>query len=111
MFGCILVRCVIVVHPYPLAQKDTTMLTESAYPSCAKARVDDSRFSPDLHKDKRVTLTTDNNTIPHSRTIMYMVTLTTGANMNAVGHFSKIFDLGKNGLQLTDDSVTRLIEE
>ena len=46
----------IVVHPYLLAQEDTTLLTESAYLSCAKLCIDDSRFSPDLHKDKRVTL-------------------------------------------------------
>ena len=31
--------------------------------------------------------------------------------MMAVGHFAKIFDLGKNGIQLTDDSVTRLKNE
>ena len=49
-------RCVIVVHPYPLAQEDTALLTESAYLSCGKICIDDSRFSPDLHKDKRVTL-------------------------------------------------------
>ena len=29
-------RCVIVVHPYPLAQEDTILLTESAFFSCAK---------------------------------------------------------------------------
>ena len=45
-------RCVIVVHLYPLAQEDTTLLTESAYLSCAKTVVDESRVSPDLHKDK-----------------------------------------------------------
>ena len=50
-------RCVIVVHPYSLAQEDTALLTHSAYLSCAKKCIDDySRFSPDLHKDKRVTL-------------------------------------------------------
>ena len=32
------------------------MLAESAYLSCAKMCIDDSRFSPDLYKDKRVTL-------------------------------------------------------
>ena len=37
------VRCVIVVHPYSLAQEDTALLTESAYLSCAK-NIDDSRF-------------------------------------------------------------------
>ena len=117
-------RCVVVVHPYPLAQEDTILLTESAYPSCAKMCIDDSRFSPDLHKDKRVTLSkrqkneiSDSaafitethqvmwslltNTIPHGRTIMYMVTPATEASMMAVGHFSKIFDPGKHGLQLT----------
>ena len=127
-------RCVIVVHPYPLAQEDTTLLTESAYLSCAKTWVDDSRFSTDLHKDKRVTLnkrqkneisnsaafiTETNqvmwsqltNTIPHGRTIMYMVTPATEASMMAVGHFAKIFDPGKNGPQLTDDSLTRLKKE
>ena len=40
-------RCVIVVHP---------LLTESAFLSCATICIDDSGFSPDLHKDNRVTL-------------------------------------------------------
>ena len=39
---------------------------------------------------------------------MYMVTPVTEASMMAVGHFAKIFDPGENGLQLTDDPVTRL---
>ena len=126
--------CVIVVHPYPLAQEDTTLLTDSACLSCAKICIDDSRFSPDLHKDKRVTLNKRQkneisnsaavvtetievlwslltNTIPHGRTNMKMVILATEASMMAVGHFSKIFDPGKNGQQLTDDSVTRLKNE
>ena len=51
------------------------------------------------------------NTIPHGRTIMYMVTPATEASMMAVGHFSNIFDPGKNELQLIDDSVTRLKNE
>ena len=122
---------VIAVHPYPLVQEDTILLSESAFFSCAKICIDDSRFSPDMHKDKRVTLnkrqkneisnsaafiTETNqimwslltNTIPHGRTIMCMMTPATEASMMAVGHFSQIFDPGKNGLQLTDDSVTRL---
>ena len=41
---------------------------------------------------------------------MYMVTPATEASMT-VGHCSKIFDPGKNGLQLTDDSATRLKSE
>ena len=129
------VRCVIVLHPYFLAQRDTDLLAESAYLSCAKICIDDSRFSPDLYKDKRVTLnkrqkneisnraafvTETNetlwnllttNTIPHGRTIMYMVTPATEASKMAVGHFSKIFDPGKNGLQLTDDSAMNLVNE
>ena len=127
-------RCVIVVHSYSLAQEDTTLLTESACLPCAKICIDDSRISPDLHKDKRVTLnkkqksqisngaafiTETNqarwslltNTIPHGRTIMYMVTLATEASMMAVGHFSKIFDPAENGLQLADDFVIRLKNE
>ena len=110
------------------------MLTESAFLSCAKICIDGSRFSPDLHKDKRVTLNktqqnvitnsaafiTETNqamwslltdTIPRGRTIMYMVTPANEASMMALGHFSKFFDPGKNGLQLTDDSVTRLKTE
>ena len=110
------------------------MLKQYAFFSCAKICVDDSLFSPDLHKDGRVTLNKKQksdmsdstsyitethqtmwslltNTIPHGRTIMYMVTPATEASMMAVGHFSKIFDLGKNGPQLTDDSVTRLKNE
>ena len=89
---------------------------------------------PDLHKDRRVTLNKKQknelsdstayitethqtmwslltNTIPHGRTIMFMVTPAIEASMMAVGHFSKIFDPGKNGLQLIDDSVTRLKNE
>ena len=47
------------------------------------------------------------NTIPHGvDTIMYMVT-----SVMAVGHFAKIFDSGKNGLQLTDDSKAKLRNE
>ena len=42
---------------------------------------------------------------------MYMVTPATEAGMMAVGHVSLIFDAGKNGLRLTDDSVTRLKNE
>ena len=124
----------IVVHPYPLAQEDTTLLTESAFLSCARIFVDDSRFSPDMHKDKRVTLNKRHkneisntvafitninqamsslltNTIPHGRTMMYVVTPAIEANTLTVGHFAKIFDPGNNGQQLTDDSVTRLKHE
>ena len=104
------IRCVIVVHPYPLLQEDTTLLTESAFLSCGKRCIDDSRFSPDLHEDKGVTLnkrqkneisnsaasiTETNqvmwslltNTIPHGRTIMFLMTPATEASMMAVGHF------------------------
>ena len=124
----------IVVHPYSLAQEDAALLTESAFLSCAKICIDDSRFSTDLHKDKRATLNKKQqneisnsaafitetcqamwslltDTIPRGRTIMYVVTPATGASMMAVGHFSKIFDPGTNGSQLTDDSVTRLKNE
>ena len=51
------------------------------------------------------------DTIPHGRTIMYMVTSAAEEGTMAVGHFWKIFDPGKNELQLTDDSVTRLKNE
>ena len=123
-----------VVHPYFLAQRDTDLLAESAHLSCAKICIDDSRFSPDLYKDKRVTLnkrqkndmsnsaafiTETNqalwnlltNTIPHGRTIICMVTPATEASLMAVGRFSKMFDPGKNGSQVTDDSVTRLTND
>ena len=40
-----------------------------------------------------------------------MVTPATEASLMAVGHFSEIFDPGKKGVQLTDDSVTRLKNE
>ena len=36
------------------------------------------------------------------------MTPATEAIMLTVGHFTKIFDPGKNGLQLTDDFVMRL---
>ena len=86
--------CVIVVHPYPLAQEDTTLFTDSPYLSCAKICIDDSRFSPDLHKDKRVTLNerqsaafiTETHQV-HSRTIMCVVTPATEVRMMAVGLF------------------------
>ena len=39
-------RCVIVVYPYSLAQRDTDLLAECAYFSCARICIDDSRFSP-----------------------------------------------------------------
>ena len=42
---------------------------------------------------------------------MYMVTPASDASKMAVGHFSKIFDSGENGLQLNYDSVTRLKNE
>ena len=42
---------------------------------------------------------------------MYMVTPATEASKMAVSHLSKILDLGKNGLQLTDDFVMRLKSE
>ena len=42
---------------------------------------------------------------------MCMVTLATEASTMAVGSFSKIFDPGQNGPQVTDDSVTRLKNE
>ena len=122
-------RCVIVVHPDPLAQEEN-QLTSRLKKRCT----DDSRFSPDLHKNKRVTLnkrqkneisnsaafiTATNqvmwspltNTIPHGRTTMYMVTPATVASMMAVGHFANVFDPGMNGQQLTDDYVTRLRNE
>ena len=49
-----LMRCVIVIHPYPMETK--SLLTESAFLSCAKTYVDETRVSPDLHNDKRVTM-------------------------------------------------------
>ena len=124
-------RCVIIVHPYFLAQRDTDLLAESAYLSCAKACIGDSRFSPDFCKDQRVTLNKRQedeisnsaaliaetlwslltNTVPHGQTMMYMVTPANEASMMAVGHFSKIIDLVKNGLHLTGDSVMRLKNE
>ena len=92
--------------------------------------IDDPLFAPDLYKDNRVKLTQNEmynnafiaetnqvmwslltNTIPHGRTIVLMVTPATEASMMAVGHFTEIFHLGKNGLQLTDDFVMRLKNE
>ena len=40
-----------------------------------------------------------------------MVTPATEASKIAFGHFSRMFDPGKNGLQLTDDFVMRLKDE
>ena len=42
---------------------------------------------------------------------MYMVTPATEASMMAVGHFAETHDLGKHGLRLTDNFVTRLMNE
>ena len=106
--------------PHPLAQEHTTLLTDSAFFSCAKRCIDDSRLSPDLHKDTRVTLNKSQksdisngaafitetnqfmwslltNNLPHGRPILYVVTPATEAR---VGHFAKVFDPGENGLQL-----------
>ena len=49
-------RCVVVVYPYAVEPEDPVVLKQYAFLSCAKICVDDSRFSPDLHKDRRVTL-------------------------------------------------------
>ena len=109
-------------------------MSKGSTTSCAKIRVDDSRFSPYLHKDRRVTLNKKQrneisdstayitethqtmwslltNTIPHSRKTMLMVSPATEVSIMAVRHFSKMFDPGKNGLQLIDGSVTRLKNE
>ena len=51
------------------------------------------------------------NTILHGRTIVYRVTPATEANMMTVGNFTQICGPGRNGSQLTDDSVTRLKDE
>ena len=124
-------RCVIVVHSYTLEPEDSVLVEAIRCLLVRKTCVDGSRFSPDLHKERRVTLNMRqkneisnsaafiaetnqgmwsllSNTIPHGRTIMYMVTTATEASMMAVGHFAKKFDPGKNALHLTDDSVTRL---
>ena len=65
-------------------------------------------FITEVHLTMRSSLT---DTIPHGRTIMYMVSPATEVSIMAVGHFSKIVDLGKNGLQLIGDAVTRLKNE
>ena len=124
----------IVVHPYTLEPEDPVLMKQYAFVLCAKICVNDSRFSPDLLKDRHVTLNKKQKnepsdstayitethqtmwslltgTIPHGRTIMHMVTPATEASMTAVGHFSKIFDPGKNGQQQIDESVTRLKNE
>ena len=93
-------RCVIVVNPYMLDPEDPALLKQYAFLSCAKICVDDSRFSPDLHKDKRVTLNKKqkseiSDSTGYGRTIMFVVTPATEAR----------------GLQWTDDSVTRLKNE
>ena len=41
---------------------------------------------------------------------MYMVTAATEASTMAVGPFSKIFDPGKNGLQLIDEFCNKTEE-
>ena len=43
------------------------------------------------------------NTILHGRTAMYIMISAIGAGKKAVGYSFKIFDPGKNGLQITDD--------
>ena len=112
-------RCVIVVHPYPLPQEDTALLAESAYLPCAKTCFDDSRYCRDLYEDKRVTLnkkqkneTSNNtafttetnqamwslltNTVPHGRTLIWrsprrsLITSTWDA-LNANANLSKVW--------------------
>ena len=45
------IRCLTVVHPYFLAQRDTDLLEESAHLSCEKICIDVSRFSPDPYNE------------------------------------------------------------
>ena len=128
------IRCVIVVHPYFLAQRDTDLLAESGHLSCAAMCIDGSLFSPDLYQDKHATLNrrqkneisngeafvTETNqaswnlltsTISHGRTIMYMVVPAIEASKMGVGYSFKIFDPGKNGVQLTDNFSMKLKNE
>ena len=111
-------RCVIAVHPYPFTQRDTDQLAEYAYLSCAKIRIDDPLFSPDLQNDKRVTLNKKQkselsnsaafiaetnqvmsnlltNTISQGRTIVCTMISAIEASKKAVGYSFKIFDPGK----------------
>ena len=114
------IRCVIVVHPYPLAQEDTTFVDRFCLSLVCKnmhrrftflsrlaqrqARdVEQERQKNEISNSAAFITETNHvmwslltNTIPHGRTIMYMVTPTTEASMMAVGQ------------QLTDDSATRL---
>ena len=96
------------------------------YLSCAKVCIGDSRFSQDLHKDKRLTSskeTEERNIQQHSihhRSESSRVEFVDQhrparpndhvfadsrieASLMAVGHFAKIFDLGKKGSQLTNE--------
>ena len=112
-------RCVTVVYPYFVAQRDTDLVAECAHLSCAKICIDVSRFSPDLYKDKRATWNrrqkngiSDNeasrnlltNIILHVRTSMYMMISAIGAGKKAVGYSFKMLDPGKNGVQSSDNS-------
>ena len=49
-------RCVIVAHPYPHAQEETTLLTEYAFTRVQKYVSTIHVSLPDLHKDRRVKL-------------------------------------------------------
>ena len=90
------IRCVVNVHPYFLALRDTDLLAELAHLSCAKVCMDVSSFSSEFSEDKHATLNRRQtneisnketfatetkqvsrnlliNTIFHGRTIMYMI--------------------------------------
>ena len=49
------IRCVAIVHPSFLAQRDTDLLAEYAHLSCAKMCIDVSCVSPDHFGDKHAT--------------------------------------------------------
>ena len=101
-------------------------MTEYAHLSCSEMCVDVSSFSSDFYEDKRATLNRRQkneisnsetfvtetkqvswnlltNIILHGRTIGYMINSVMGAIKKAVEYYFRIYDLGKNGLQSSDD--------
>ena len=73
-----------------------------------KERNNSETFVTEMNQASWILLT---NTISHGQTIMYMMVSAIEASKKAVGYSLKIFDSGKNGLQLSDDFAMPLKNE
>ena len=128
------VRCLITVHPYFSAQRRTELLAKSVHLSRAKFVVNVPCSPSDPYIDKRATLNKKQengtaksetfametnqasrnwltNAISHGQTIVYTMISVLETHQKASGYFLRYLILEKNGLQLTDDSETKLKNE